>query len=829
MDFFKMCHWENSELCECLAPKKHRKRIWGAKSRIYSYRGGCKLRKFKWKKWLLASAGVLAVIAITAFIVFTWFMNKSKPIIDGELAVSILDKDVTVTRDDKGVPHIFAETDADLYRAQGFVQAQDRLFQMDLARRQASGRLSEIIGEATINTDKHFRTFSLRNAAEKSLAAYDADSKQVLEWFAEGVNAFIDQAKSTNTLSYEFALLGYEPEQWTVVDSLTIGKYMAYDLGGNWNTLAFRHWALQNFDEEKAKELFITYPENASSIIEANKNNPVSVAGQFNTELLPNEFNGSNNWVVSGDKTKSGKPILADDPHLGLSTPSIWYQMHLQSPEQNVSGVIFAGIPGVILGHNDEIAWGVTNVGPDVQDLYIEIPNPDNPTQFRYDGEWEQAEVRNEPIKVKDGETVDFEVIVTKHGPIMTDLVFKETEPSAEFSMQWTALQPTTELRAVLGFNKSKSWDDFEQALEDFKAPAQNFVFASKDGTIAYKANGQIPLRKQGDGQLPVPGDSSDYGWEGFIPWDELPTVVNPEEGFIATANNEVIGEEYPYHITDFWAQPYRFERIKEVLEANDSLTVEDMMNLQMDQHNLYAREFLPDLLTSIKSMDKDKKYSEVIALLEDWNLVDAKELGAPLVFHTLMLQLQEVLFKEQMPEDMYNMMYGKFNITDQLLRKTYAGETSIWMEEQGGVDAAVYKAFERTVAQIEDQFGKTVSKWQWGDFHQLTFDHSLGSASPILAAYFNAKKVPIGGSKVTVQAADNDLAGNVNHGASWRFVADVGDLSSAYHIVGPGQSGHVKSDWYQDQVMDWANGNYHETFVQKEAIKGNTVILQAQ
>jgi len=824
-----MCHWENSELCECQAPKKARKRIWEAKSRIYTYRGGCKLRKFKWKKWLLASAGVLAVIAITAVIVFTWFMNKSKPIIDGELAVSILDKDVTVTRDDKGVPHIFAETDADLYRAQGFVQAQDRLFQMDLARRQASGRLSEIIGEATINTDKHFRTFSLRNAAEKSLAAYDADSKQVLEWFAEGVNAFIDQAKSTNTLSYEFALLGYEPEQWTVVDSLTIGKYMAYDLGGNWNTLAFRHWALQNFDEEKAKELFITYPENASSIIEANKNNPVSVAGQFNTELLPNEFNGSNNWVVSGDKTKSGKPILADDPHLGLSTPSIWYQMHLQSPEQNVSGVIFAGIPGVILGHNDEIAWGVTNVGPDVQDLYIEIPNPDNPTQFRYDGEWEQAEVRNEPIKVKDGETVDFEVIVTKHGPIMTDLVFKETEPSAEFSMQWTALQPTTELRAVLGFNKSKSWDDFEQALEDFKAPAQNFVFASKDGTIAYKANGQIPLRKQGDGQLPVPGDSSDYGWEGFIPWDELPTVVNPEEGFIATANNEVIGEEYPYHITDFWAQPYRFERIKEVLEANDSLTVEDMMNLQMDQHNLYAREFLPDLLTSIKSEDKDKKYSEVIALLEDWNMVDAKELGAPLVFHTLMLQLQEVLFKEQMPEDMYNMMYGKFNITDQLLRKTYAGETSIWMEEQGGVDAAVYKAFERTVAQIEDQFGKTVSKWQWGDFHQLTFDHSLGSASPILAAYFNAKKVPIGGSKVTVQAADNDLAGNVNHGASWRFVADVGDLSSAYHIVGPGQSGHVKSDWYQDQVMDWANGNYHETFVQKEAIKGNTVILQAQ
>ncbi|MFJ8088201.1 penicillin acylase family protein [Lysinibacillus sp. NPDC095746] len=787
------------------------------------------MRKFTWKKWLLAIAGFLAVVAIVAFIGFTWFMNKSKPEIDGELSLSVLDEDVTVTRDDKGIPHIFAKTDADLYRAQGYVQAQDRLFQMDLARRQASGRLSEIIGEATIDTDKHFRTFSLREAAEKSLSIYDRESRQVLEWFADGVNAFITQAKENNTLSYEFALLGYEPEEWSVVDSLTIGKYMAYDLGGNWNTLAFRHWALQNFGEEKAKELFIKYPENASSIITANKDNPVAVAGHFKTELLPNEFNGSNNWVVSGKKTKNGTPILADDPHLGLSTPSIWYQMHLQSPEQNVSGVIFAGVPGVILGHNDNIAWGVTNVGPDVQDLYIEIPNPNNPTQFRYDGKWEQAEVRNEPIKVKDGETVDFNVVVTRHGPIMTDLAFKDTEPTAQFSMQWTALQPTTELRAVLGFNKSKSWSEFEKALEDFKAPAQNFVFASMDGTIAYKANGQIPIRKQGDGQLPVPGDSSDYGWKGFIPWDELPTVVNPDEGFIATANNEVIGEEYPYHITDFWAQPYRFERIKEVLAANDSLTVEDIMKLQMDQHNLYAREFLPYLLTSIKAQDQDEKYKDVIKLLENWDMVDAKDSGAPLMFHTLMEKLQEVLFKDQMPEDMYELMYGKFNITDQLLRTAYAGKNSIWIDEQGGVDATVYKALELTVAQIEDQFGKNVSKWKWGNFHQLTFDHTLGKASPIIAAYFNAKKIPIGGSKVTVQAADNDLAGNVNHGASWRFVVDVGDLSSAYHIVGPGQSGHVKSAWYQDQVMDWANGDYHQTFVRKEDIKGKTLRLKAK
>src|SRR5690606_24439720 len=215
-------------------------------------------------------------------------------------------------------------------------------------------------------------TFSLRDAAEKSWQGYDSESKQVLEWFAEGVNAFIDEAKEKETLSYEFSLLGYEPEEWTPVDSLAIGKFMAYDLGGNWSSLAVRHWALGAFPEDKAKELFITYPEDAPSIIEANISRQVNVAGEFDASLVPSEFNGSNNWVVSGDKTESGMPILADDPHLGLSTPSIWYQMHLESPEQNVSGVIFAGIPGIILGHNEEIAWGVTNVGPDVQDLYIE-------------------------------------------------------------------------------------------------------------------------------------------------------------------------------------------------------------------------------------------------------------------------------------------------------------------------------------------------------------------------------------------------------------------------------------------------------------------------
>lgn len=763
-------------------------------------------------KITLTIAGILLAIVVIALLGLNWFIADSKPQIEGEMGLSSIEQEVIVIRDEQGVPHIEAESDADLYRAQGFVQAQDRLFQMDLARRQASGQLSEVVGSAALSTDQFFLTFSLRDAAEKSYEGYSDEAKQVLAWYAEGVNDFIAHAKEEGKLSYEFSLLGYEPKEWTPVDSLTIGKYMAYDLGGNWSTLAIRHWALQNLEEDKARELFITYPEGDPAILEANKETSVQVGANFPLEVMPHPFNGSNNWVVSGDKTATGEPLLADDPHLGLSTPSIWYQMHLQSPEQNVSGVIFAGIPGIILGHNEDVAWGVTNVGPDVQDLYIEIPNPENPYQFSYDGEWEDAEVRSYEIAVKDEESVPYEVVVTRHGPVISDILYDETNPEAVFSMQWTALEPTQELQAILEMNKSSNWEQFESALEQFHAPAQNFVFAAKDGTIAYKANGRLPLRKQGDGQLPVPGDSSDYGWDGYVPYDELPTSVNPDEGFIATANNQVVDDSYPYHITDFWAQSYRYERIAEVLEASDELTVQDMMDLQMDQENLQARRFLEQLLTGLSTTEAGSTYTELLSEMESWNLVDDKESPFPLVFNKWMKKLPDVLFEEQIPEDIYDMMPGKANITDQLLQLYADGETSVWVEEFGGFEAWVEASFVEMMAEMEEKHGEDWSEWQWGEEHLLTFDHPLAGASPLLARFLNPTPVPIGGSGITVQAAAFNEQGEVTHGASWRFVADLSDLSSAYHIVGPGQSGHMKSKWFHNQVDDWANGTFHET-----------------
>lgn len=782
--------------------------------------------------------GILLILSGLVVGGLNFYVSNSKPVIEGEAVVSILDADVEVTRDEVGVPHIVAKSDADLYRAQGYVQAQDRLFQMDLARRQASGQLAEVIGAAAVETDKYFRTFSLREAAEFSWGDYDADSQQILQWYAEGVNAFIDEVKGTSKLSYEFKLLGYIPEPWTPIDSLAIGKYMAYDLGGNWKQQAFRSWAVQNYTKEQAEELFVEYPEDAKSIIEANLKLSTDVASAFTTNYLPSEFNGSNNWVISGQLTESGKPLLADDPHLGLSTPSIWYQMHLQSPEQNVSGVIFAGIPGIILGHNESIAWGVTNVNPDVQDLYIETPNPENPYQFKYDGQWEDATVRQEPIHVKDSETIDFEVVETRHGPIISNIMTNETEVKEQFSMQWTALQSTQELKAILGFNKATNWEEFDLALKDFKAPAQNFVFASTDGTIAYKANGLVPIRKQGTGALPVPGDSSDYGWESYIPFDELPTVINPKEGYIATANNQVVGEEYPYHLSNLWAQPYRYERIVEMIETpkrdtnmeqGTKLHLEDMKAMQMDTRNLHAVEFLPSLLQTIKEQDSQNQYKKAIALLEEWEYFDDKNQGAPLVYHFLIENMKKALFEDAMPTDIYKLMPGRSQITDQMLRDAYAGNPGAWIAEEGGLDLFVFTAFEKAVGKIEDNVGSNVSKWKWGSYNQLIFKHPLAGASELLATFLNPKQLPVNGSSVSVQAAAEDGNGNVNHGASWRFVADVQDLSSAHHIVGPGQSGHVKSDWYDNQVSNWIDGNYNTTRIDGTINTKHKLLLKAK
>ncbi|USY53998.1 penicillin acylase family protein [Bacillus sp. 1780r2a1] len=774
------------------------------------------LKKKRWKITMTIFI-VFLLLAVITGVYFYWFLHKSLPQTEGKIEINGLKAEVSVYRDAAGTPHIEAKNQHDLFLAQGYVTAQDRIFQMDLSRRQASGMLSEVVGKQALERDKFFRTLGLRRAAEKSIALYSEEAISALHSYTEGVNQFIKEAKANNTLPVEFTILGYEPTEWSELDSLTIGKYMAFDLGGHWEGQAFRHYLLQNFSEDKALELFPSYPKDGPTIINSVKNSTLNIEKSFAKAVVPHEFNGSNNWVISGEKSASGFPILADDPHLGLATPAIWYETHLRSPEVNVSGVIFAGIPGIILGRNDTIAWGVTNVGPDVQDLYIEKRNPENKHEFLYKDKWEPAEVIKETIPVKDEKAVNYEVVITRHGPILSEFAHYE-EANTALSMRWTALDPSAELEAVLKFSKAKNWEEFKDTLEYFHTPAQNFVFASTDGTIAYRANGLIPIRKKGDSLLPVPGWTDEYEWNGYIPWDKLPTIVNPEKGYISTANNKIAGSEYPYHLSNIWAQPYRQQRIQDVLESKEKLNAKDMMHLQLDHYNLQAEEFTPILLEHLDTSTLREIDKEALKTLEDWNFTDDTELAAPLLFHFWMEEIANVLFNEEISDDMLKLFIGKAQVVDQLLRQAHEGKEGIWMAENGGLPNVLQKSLKNAVNRASSFQGETPANWKWGEVHAVTFTHPLSSVKP-LHLLFNAKgSVPMRGSRVTVGAAGwNSETGEVNHGASWRTVVDMKKPLESYNIVGPGQSGHVMSPWYLDQMNDWTEGAYHITWMSEK------------
>ena len=774
----------------------------------------------KWKKIVLSCVSIIIVLLVALALGAHFYAARPLPVTEGEVTLSALEKPVTVIRDANGVPHIKAGSEKDLYIAQGYIQAQDRLFQMDLSRRQASGRLSEVVGESTVDNDKFFRTLRLRSAAEQSYEAYSQEGKRVLSWFAEGVNLYMKEAEENGKLPLEFSILGYKPDPWSEVDSLTIGKYMAYDLGGNWEDQAFRHYLLQHFTEEKAYDLFPSYPEEAPYIV-SKKN--LNIEKSFAAAVIPPEFNGSNNWVVSGKKTESGFPLLANDPHLSLATPSVWYQMHLEAPTVNVSGVIFAGIPGIILGHNESIAWGVTNTGPDVQDLYIEKRNPENDRQFLYMDKWEDAEVVKEPIKVKGGSAINYEVTVTRHGPIISEFAHAGGKEEV-LALRWTAHDPSAELEAILHMNKASNWEEFESALLNFNTPAQNFVFADKKGTIAYKANGNIPIRKKGDSLLPVPGWTGEYEWVGFIPYDELPRIVNPKDAFISTANNKVISDEYPYHISNQWAQAYRQMRIQDVLREGSELTADDMKSLQMDTLNLQAKTLIPAFIEAMGNPG-DEQVKKALHILEKWDWHDDRNEAAPLIFNRWITMIQTMLFKDSMPPEVLELFKGKRMVTDRLLTDALEGKPGPWVSEQGGIGQLLASSLKRVLEELEDTAGSNMEEWRWGDHHQVRFDHPLSSVFPLRYIFNNKGGLAVDGSAVTVQAAAMKDEGIVNHGGSWRFVADLSDLTEADHLVGPGQSGHVKSRHYNDQLEAWADGVYHKTMLNGNV--GDTLILK--
>lgn len=771
---------------------------------------------------LLAIVGVVALVIVGAWLVAR---SSARTQAAGALQVAGLSAPVTIHRDENGVPHIYAGDAHDLFFAQGYVHAQDRLFQMDFQRRVGTGTLSEVLGEATLETDQFLRTLGTGRAAQLDLALLDEETLSHLQAYADGVNAFI--AANSNKLPIEFRILGYKPQPWQPLDTVVWGKMMAWSLGGNWENELMNARLIEALGAEQAAEVMTRYPASGPFIIPPEVKTFAGLE-QFDMDrvwalkrLLKTDAPGigSNNWVVAGSRTTTGLPLLANDPHLGMQMPSVWYANGLHGGGFDVVGVVFPGVPGVVIGHNNRIAWGVTNVGPDVQDLFIEKINPDNPNQYEFQGQWQDMEVIEEAIAVKGQEQPVIQTVrITRHGPIMNEVSGAIGEDAEPLALQWTALQGTPLSRAILHIDRAQNWEEFRSALQDFATPSQNFVYADVDGNIGYQAPGWIPIRANGDGTVPVPGWTGEYEWTGFIPYEELPFVFNPNVGYVATANNQVVLDSYPYLITTDWAAPYRARRIIELIESKQQLSPEDFAAIQGDIHPIPADIFTP-LLGQIDVAASSETVQQALAALLAWDRRMDAGAAEPLIFEMYQkLLVQETIGDEILVaggEELAQDFLSDFrNASTQTLERLAGEPESPWWDDVRTAEVEsqaqiVTRAFTLAVEQLQAEHGDNVSRWRWGDAHWANFDHLVFAEVSPLDGIFN-RSIPAQGASFTVNAAGAAYEDFVmNSGVSFRQIIDLSNLAGSQFIYTTGQSGDVFSPHYDDLVEPWQNVQY--------------------
>ena len=812
---------------------------------------------------------------------------KSFPQVDGDIQLEGLNGSVDIYRDQMGVPHIYATTSHDLFFAQGFVHAQDRFWQMDFWRHVGSGRVSEMFA-SEVETDAFLRTLGWRVTAEQEWEQLSPELKSNLTAYTDGVNAYLQDHEAT-ALSLEYSILGllnagYKIEPWTPVNSLTWGKAMAWDLRGNMGAEIERAALLKTLTPKQVEALFPPYPQDQPVIVNKigngnSANAPAqSIASdipeetlaalQHNTSLLDVALGpvgdgiGSNSWAVSGSRTTTGLPLLANDPHLSIQMPSIWYQAHLECKPineecpYNVAGFTFAGVPGVIIGHNNRIAWGFTNVGPDVMDLYIERVNPNNPNQYEVNGEWVDFETRKEIINVAGGDPVEITVRLTRHGPVISEtygpLKNENTNDDPEFvpfkervgielpeqyviSLKWTALSPSTPFEAVWGFNKAQNWEEFREAAKHFHVPAQNLLYADVEGNIGYQMPGDIPIRANGDGTFPVPGWTDEFEWTGFIPFEELPFTYNPPEGYIVTANNQVPPRDYPYLITQDWTYGFRAQRILDMIEnAPGKIDMTYMQSMQGDSFDANGPVFIP-LLTQLNFASATGNEVAALELLKNWDYQARANSPAAAVFEAFWRHLLQNTCNDDLPELYWpggGSRYSEF--------MSNLGEDSAWWDDKTTTDVVetreeiIRKSFMSAVAELEDLLGNDTAKWTWGELHTATFRNAtLGeSGIPPIEGLFNRGPFPTsGGSSIVNATAWDAVEGyTVTDVPSMRMIVDLSNLNNSVTVHTTGQSGHAYHPNYYDMSEMWADVGYYPMTWDEDEIKsgaeGHLVLL---
>ena len=783
----------------------------------------------------LSLTGVVLLAAIAGGSAL-WFVSRSAPMTAGNLELKALEAPAKVYRDSWGIPHIDAQNEHDLFLAQGYVTAQDRLFQMDMSRRLASGRLSEVLGSTQIDSDRFFRTVGLQRAAEASLSQYSGATRAAAEAYAAGVNAYMNDAIRYHLLPWEFSVLHYKPEPWTVVDSLAILKYWAYDTSGHWAAQLFRYQLVEKVGQKRAVELFPAYPANATTIIDTLPPASSALDDSEVDHLLafaPEANLGSNNWVVSGNKTATGKPFLANDPHLSLQTPAVWYEVQLSAGPYDVIGVNFPGVPGVLLGHNARIAWGATTLGADAQDLYVEQPNPTDPHKFLYKEQWETAKVIPETIMIRGESSETLNVLVTRHGPVISPRIPREDfSPQLTFSLRWTGLDPSKELDGLLAIDRAANWDEFTAALANFSSPTENWLYADVAGNIGYRASGKIPARKADNALLPVPGWTGENEWQGFIPEKDLPESYNPKSGYIATANNKVTGSEYPYHITDEWATPWRATRLDNQLNNARSLTMTDLQGLQTDFTDLEAERYAALLLDACRQATGGKwtdLEADARTVLGEWDYVARPDSPGAAIWNEWRLQLLEEILRPAMGAPLFQRFLetgSPGSALENLLDGYLRGETSAWLDSgkdsMRSLPQLAEGSFRRAAELVSARQSTNIDAWHWGNAHQAQFAHPLARQLPYLKRILDRGCFPIGGDAATVNATNYSLTApfNVTSTATWRQVVDLGDLSRSVDILAPGESSHLLSPYYLNALLPWLHGTYHPQLFYDEDVK---------
>lgn len=804
---------------------------------------------------------VVTVVALVASLTMAWNIRRSFPQADGEATLPGLSATVHVDRDRWGVPQIYADTAEDLFAAQGYVHAQDRFFEMDFRRHVTSGRLAEMFGPDQVETDAVIRTMGWRQVAEQEWELLDDEARGYFTAYADGVNAYL-QDRSPGEVSLEYTLLeldglDHQIEPWDPVDGLAWLKAMAWDLRGNYNDELDRATlAAEGYSDEQIADLYPQYPDQdhipiitegevvdgeftADSGSAADENRPPEpdsmvgvdnarhaaatldeVMGSFGDDL------GSNSWVLSGELTDTGEPILANDPHLGPVMPSIWHQSGLRCRTVNEScpfdvvGFGFAGLPGVMIGHNGQISWGLTNLGPDVTDFYLEHIEGD---QYLVDDEWHDLHVREEVIEVAGGDPETITVRATDNGPLMSDLDDGVPDAAAEpapedvdgsadeygLALQWTALQPGRTAEAIFGLNSASDFADFRAAAELFEVPSQNLIYADVDGNIGYQAPGKIPIRGAGDGTRPAPGWDSSYAWEGFVDFDEMPYMYNPDEGFIVTANNAVVDDDYPHLLTHDWAYGYRSQRIRDMVEsAGDQISVDDTVQMQLDSANTFA----PPIVDAVSALEFDGAEAEAIALLEDWDLDQEIDSAPAAVFNAVWRHLLLHAFDE-LPDGVKpggGERWG--HVTADLLDDA---ESPWWDDPSTEAvetrDDVLRLAVADAVDELTSRLGPDQDEWTWGQLHTLTVTHqSLGTSGiGMVESIFNtdAIGVPGGSGNVNANGWNAQNGYEVNAVPSMRMVVDMADLNQSRWINLTGNSGHAFHRNYADQLPLWQEG----------------------